>query len=248
MLYSTEGIILKQTKYNESDKILTIFSKDRGKIQAIAKGARKHKSSLRAGSQIFGYSKFILYKGRGMYNISQAENIESFYHLRENLEKLAYGTYIIELVDSAIAEEESNEKLFGLLIKTLKILSKLDRDYSKYIRAFELKYISFIGYKPHIDRCIVCNQEPEDKMIFSIANGGIVCYKCIRQGLYGQTIDRKTLRIMKFLLYSKLDGLEEIEIDDNSLEIIKNILINYIMVHIDKKHFKSLEFLNMIQK
>jgi DNA repair protein RecO (recombination protein O) len=247
MLINTEGIVLKQVKYNESDKILTIFSKKNGKIQAIAKGARRPRSPLLSSTQVFCHSNFVIYKGKNMYNISQGEVLNSFYSLREDLKKLAYATYIIELIDTAVIEEEPNDKLFGLTLKTLKLLSKMASGYKKLVLAFEIKYISFLGYKPHIERCVGCSSIPKGRMKFSITDGGIICEKCIKKGVIGEDIDITTLDAMRFLLYNELDKLNSLQINDRVIEKIEYILLKYIKSHVDKKHFKSLDFLKTIE-
>ncbi|RKD34724.1 DNA repair protein RecO [Thermohalobacter berrensis] len=247
MLVKTEGIVLRQTKFQDTDKILTIFSRKNGKIQAIAKGARKPKSSLISSTQVFCYSDFILYKGRNFYHINQGEVIDTFYSLREDLNKLAYATYLIELVDSGITEEESNEKIFQLLLKTLKIFEVLDRDYEKFVRAFELKYISFLGYKPEVKKCILCNKDLIGKMKFSITNGGILCKECIEKGITGENITKEIQEILEFLLYSKLEELHDYKIKPENMIIIERILKNYLMTYIDKRDFKSLDFIKSIK-
>ncbi|EOD01871.1 DNA repair protein RecO [Caldisalinibacter kiritimatiensis] len=247
MLANIQGIVLRQTKYKDSDKILTIFTRENGKIQAIAKGARKPRSSLIASTQVFCYSNFIMYKGKSMYNINQGEVINSFYSLREDLQKLGYATYLMELTDFALAEEEPNERLFGLLIKTLKLLSKLPKNYEKLIRAFEIKYISFIGYRPYIDRCVFCNDAPVGKLKFSITDGGVICEKCSHKVKFAENIDSSTLNAMRLLLYSELDKLDDLEIDKKTMQRIQEILIKYILEHIDKRNFRSLDFLRAIE-
>lgn len=248
MLINTQGIILRETKFQEADKILTIFTRKNGKLQAIAKGARRPKSQLIASTQVFCFSDFVLYKGKNMYNISQGEVVNSFYSLREDLNKLANATYIIELVNAGITEEEPNEILFRLILKTLTVLSFMEEDYAKLVRAFELKYISFLGYKPQLELCVMCHNEPGDKMKFSIEHGGIICEKCIHKDIFGEAMDKEALKTMKLLLYSELDKLHKLTISRHILQRIENILIKYIMVHTDKKIFKSLNFLKAIQK
>src|SRR5690554_1201034 len=104
MLITTEGFVLKNRKYRETDSILTIFTRKVGKINAIAKGARRPKSNLLAGIQPFCYSEFVLYKGRNLYTVSQCDSKEIFYPLREDLKKLSYASYLMELVEAVIVE------------------------------------------------------------------------------------------------------------------------------------------------
>jgi DNA repair protein RecO (recombination protein O) len=120
----TQGIVLKYTNLGEADKILTILTRSKGKIKAVAKGSRKPKSSLLASSELFAFSEFVLYKGSNLYHISQAETRETFYNLRNDLLRLSYGVFFVEMADSVSEEELYNERLFLLLAKVLYYLAE----------------------------------------------------------------------------------------------------------------------------
>lgn len=246
MLIKSQGIVLRQVNFKEADKILTIFSRENGKIKAIAKGAKKTKSHLIGSTQVFCYSDFILYSGRSFYHVNNGEVINSFYSLRNDLYKLAYGTYILEIVEAAITEEESNEKVFLLLLKTLKILSIIEEDYTKLVQAFILKFMTFIGYKPHLRSCVVCNNSLMGKIKFNIAQGGALCSQCSGNDRHSEGIDLTTLQAMDKLLYAKLDQLDEVTLSSGTLLNIEKILSRYVLSHIDKKSFKSLDFIKSI--
>ncbi|WP_352419863.1 DNA repair protein RecO [Proteiniborus sp.] len=247
-MLKTEGLVIRQTKYDEWDKILTIFTRNNGKVQAIAKGARRPKGGLVAGTQMFSYSDFLLYPGRNLYQVNQADIIESFFALRDDLYKLAYATYIIELIDAGAVEELANIKLFDLSIKTIRILSKLNKDYKKLLTAFELKYISFIGYRPYIRSCVICNGDLGNTVKFSNEHGGAICESCSSHGYYGYVVTREILSKIEELLFISLDDIENLVISNKDIDIIENIVSNYIMSHIEKKKFKSLEFLKNLEK
>lgn len=248
MVLETEGLVLRQTKYDEWDKILTIFTRSNGKIQAIAKGARKPKGSLVASTQVFSYSNFLLYQGRNLYQVNQADIIESFFSLRDDLYKLAYATYIVELIDASAVEELSNTKLFDLSIKTLKVLSELKKDYKKLLLAFELKFISFVGYKPYLRNCIVCNKELTNRVKFSTEQGGTICENCLSQGYFGYVVSKDIIKKIEELLYISLDNIENLSISSKEIDIIEKIVSDYVMSHIEKRSFNSLEFLKSLEK
>lgn len=247
MLINAEGIVLRQINFNESDKILTIFSKENGKIQAIAKGARRPKSNLLSSTQTFTYGEYTFYKGRNFYHINQGDVIQSFYSIREDLNKLAYGTYLIELVDAGIVEEEANEKLFQLLIKSLSTLIDMNKDFLKLVIAFELKYASFIGYRPQLKKCIVCNSELSEKIKFNIKFGGVQCEDCFNKDIYSYNINKEILEDMNNLLFVRLENLEGLNIDSDNMIKIHELMVKYILAHLDKNKFKSLEFIKLIK-
>ena len=243
MFVETKGVVIRQTKYSESDKILTIFTKEKGKIQAIAKGSRRPKSHLMGSTEIFCYSEFLMYNGKNLYNINQGQIIDSFYSLREDIYKLSYATFILELIDSSILEEEANDILFELLVKTLKILCDMKDDYKKLLFAFQIKYISFIGFKPQMKSCVNCGRDINEKIKFDIIEGGIVCERCFTNSSDQVSLNHDILNILKALMYSKLEELDDVIISNKQSVKIEEVLIRYITSHIEKKHFKSLEFL-----
>lgn len=247
MLYKLQGIVLKATKINDSDKILTIFTKEQGKIQAVAKGVRNPKSKLIGSTQVFSLCDFVLYKGKNLYNLNQGEVINSYYPLREDLKKLAYSSYIIELVNSGVVEEEANTKIFGLLEKTLTLIMS-DARYKQIVRAFELKFISYLGYRPHLIDCVNCHKELTDKIKFSINHSGILCDECRSIDRYGYNINQEVANMMKFLLFSSFEDILEVEIDGNILKVLENILRTYIGNNLDKTNFKSLKFINDVEE
>lgn len=246
MFLETKGVVIRQTKYSEADKILTIFTKERGKIQAIAKGSRRPKSPLMGSTEVFCYSEFLMYNGKGLYNVNQGQIIDSFYSLREDIYKLSYATFILELIDSSVVEEEANDILFELLIKTLKTLTDMKDNYRKLLLAFQIKYISFIGFRPQLVDCANCGSEIKSMVKFDLLEGGVVCDDCFTNDINQLNVSRKLINIMKVLLYAKLEDLEELSIPEVEEKKIEEVLIKYITSHIEKKRFKSLEFLKTL--
>lgn len=246
MFVETKGIVIRQTKYSEADKILTIFTKEKGKIQAIAKGARRPKNHLMGSTEIFCYSEFLMYNGKSLYNINQGQIIDAFYSLREDIYKLSYATFILELIDSSVLEEEPNDLLFELLVKTLKTLSDMKDNFNKLLLAFQIKYISFVGFRPQLSECVSCGSEINNNVRFDILEGGVVCEKCFTSNFNQLNISRNIIETMKRLLYIKLDELDDITISKSDEKKIEEVLIKYITSHIEKKSFKSLDFLKTL--
>ncbi len=239
----TEGIVLKEFRFRETSKILTIFTRKHGKIHAMARGAYRPKSKLIANTQPFSYNDYYLYKGRNFYYINQGDIIDSFYPIRENIQRMMYGSYLLELVDLSIMEEEENEKLFLLLAKGLKVLSKLDRDYYKFILSYELKYISYLGYKPFLEGCAVCGRKKNSNFKFSINQGGIICPSCSTIEPYCENMDISMYKAMRTLLYTPLDKLSSIKIPKDTTFKLHEIMVKYILSKIERNQFNSLNIL-----
>lgn len=244
---SYEGIVLKSINYGESDKIVHIFTREIGKISCIAKGVRKSKKRD-LNVDLFTHSYFQLYKGRGMYGVNQSERIESNFGIRENIERLSYASLIVEIADSGLPEEEDNEKFFELLAKTLKIVSEGNVELKRLLVSYELKFISFIGYKPELKRCAGCGSEELSNIDrFSNDAGGVLCISCRGIDKYSKNISNLEHRAMYMLLYSRYEELNELELGEKELSRVHELAHSYIKHHIDRGNFKSLELLRELK-
>ncbi len=240
----TEGIVLREIRYKDTSKILTIYTKEHGKISAMARGAYKPKSGLIANTQLFSHSEYEMYKGKSFYYLNQGHVINSFYSIRENMQRVAYGYYMLEMIDKSLEEEQKSEKLFLLLEKGLRIISSLEKDFLKFIVGYELKFISFLGYRPVIDKCVICEGKLSNKSKFSVQNGGFICQKCFGVDYSARNIDRNIYNLINDFLYTKLEDIGKIDITENSLCKLHNILIQYILYNIDRKKFNSLNWID----
>ena len=144
----TKGVILKEVNVGEADKILTIFSRNKGKISGSAKGARRPKSALVAGTQLFCYSDLVLFKGKDMYSINSCDVIESFYEIRNDLVKLTYAAHINEIVLDTVQEEQPSTRVLQLFLNSLHMLAKTDKAPEQIARVFEIRLMSILGYAP----------------------------------------------------------------------------------------------------
>lgn len=245
-MIKTEGVVLGEVRFKDTSKILTLYTRKMGKISVMAQGAYRPKSQLIATTQPFSFCEFQLQKGRNFYYISQADLIESFYSIRDNMERIIYGFYILELLEKSTPDEEENEKIFMLLVKGLNILSKIESEYLKFIIAYELKFISFLGYRPYINRCVVCNNELNSNLRFSKSLGGIICNNCTSEDYTSKSVDSSFVIGLNDLLFAPLESLDKINISEKTLVRLHEILVDYILFSIDRNEFKSLDLLRTI--
>lgn len=239
-----EGIVLREIRYKDTSKILTIYTKEYGKISAMARGAYKPRSGLIANTQVFSYNEYEMYKGKNFYYLNQGHIIDSFYTIREQMERVSYGYYMLEMIDKSLGDEQSSEKLFLLLKKGLEILSNLEKDFLKFIVGYEIKFVSFLGYRPVLDKCIACEGKINSKAKFSIKSGGLICSDCLNEDLAAINIDRNIYSTINDFLYTKLEDIGKISITDNPLLKLHSILIQYILYNIDRKRFNSLKWMD----
>jgi DNA repair protein RecO (recombination protein O) len=171
------GVVLKETPVGESDKIITLLTKERGKISVSARGARKTKSKYLAGTQLFTYSDFVLFDGKRFYSVTQIDIIENFYAIRREYDKLCCGNLFVEMCDKLILENMPCEDILFLLLKALLALAR-DRTRPQLVsRAFEFKFMQLSGYAPEMTRCSQCGG-PLSGNSLGFGGFGLLCRDC----------------------------------------------------------------------
>ncbi len=247
MFFSTEAIVLKRTKLSDNDMILTLFTKKAGKINAIASGARHPKSRFAAGAHPFVVGRYNVSSGNSLSKVTSIDVHESFYHIREDLDKLAYGAWFLELADLAVAESMLNNKLFIDLIETIHVLLDDEINPNQLKVAYELKLLDSIGFRPVLNECINCGATGDRKWQFSVSDGGLVCENCTGdfETLYrmGKTLPK----IMMYFLIKDMKIISKTKIHDSYIKKLDIILNAYLRHHLDRNNFKSLDFLNSIR-
>ncbi|MDD3839107.1 MAG: DNA repair protein RecO, partial [Clostridia bacterium] len=200
-LVNTSAVVIMHTNFGEADKILTLFSPTMGKLQVLCKGCRRTKSSLLSASQIFCYGDYLLFKGKNLYTLSQCNVFETFYSLRNDLKRLGYSSYIINLCREAVQEGQPNPRLFNLLVNILKQISYSDQELEKLVLIFELKYLDILGYKPYLHDCVNCNQRIYERDFrFSTKFNGIICNKCLKYDLSSLKLSIAAFKTMSYIL------------------------------------------------
>ncbi len=247
MLYKTEGIVLKSMEYEEADKIVTIYTKDYGKITAIAKGVRKTKSKFGSSLEILTHSNFLIYKGRNIDIVSQTEILESFFSTSKEVIKFAFAVNCVEVVNRLTEEREINIGLFNLLKEVLHYL-KESNDPKLQTLSFKWQTISILGYRPSLNHCCRCNKSVEDQkeMYFNIKEGGLVCNNCIAKDKEGCV--KASLyfnKLLRKILITPLSTISNATIPDKKMKELEKITNLYIAYH-SEKSFKTDEFLKSL--
>lgn len=231
-LYKAEAIVLRTINLREADLLAVLFSREYGKLRVIAHGARKAQSRKRGFVQPFCYTRFLLYKGREMDSISQCEGVELFPDLLRNLSTIGWANHLTGLVENLTAEGEANEKVFLLLLQSLRLLAQGDAEI--LARAFEVKLISFLGYRPVLQHCVLCRRPPAGaQAAFSAAAGGVLCSVCAGQGTQPVIWCRRgTVETLKLFLRWELARLGNCKVDAQAKKELKAILENYLEYHL----------------
>ncbi len=247
-LFQTDGIILKSMKLNESDKIVTIFSKNYGKIRAIVKGIRKTKSHFGSSMENLTMVKLLVFKGKNLSIVSQAEIIHSFFQYCKDLKRFGLAIQCAELVDKLSAEEDPNHSIYELL-KTVLILLQDDKNPVLLVESFKWKLFMILGYQPELIRCIQCKRQiPKlPSYIFDIEKGGLICSAHQEINSHFQTtISDYGLRLLKRIMDVDLADIHNKAIHQSGLVELIRITDQFMNYHFDIEN-QSKQFLNKIK-
>lgn len=248
--YTTDAINLKSYNLSESDKIILMYSRDKGLIKGVAKGVKKIKSKLGGRMESFVANKLLLNKGKNMDTICQAEAINTFANLRNNMDKLIYSSYVAEVVSIFGYENDSNSKeVYDIFYKTLNRIANSQHKIEILLNVirYQLKIMRLFGYELSLLNCVHCGCKVDEKSLFSTNLGGILCEDCAKN-YYGLTIF--PIKIRDFLCeLLKLDIDEKSKYDDlvneKVCDVCFNLLKNYIQSR-SEKEFKTVKMLEMV--
>lgn len=216
------GIVLSDTNYSESSKILNVLTKEHGKIGIISKGCRNLKSSLRSVSSKLTYGYFnIYYKKEGLSVLISVDIINDFSNIKQDLFKIGYATFLSDLTNQVLKETSSNE-IFTLFINGL---IKINDDFDPMIIAniIELKYLNYLGVMPILDCCSVCGSNKKIVTISSFA-GGYLCVNCYKNEYI---VDEKTVKLLRMFSYVDISKIKELNILPKNKNEINRFLENY---------------------
>ncbi len=237
----TEGVVIKRRKFSEADKILTIFTRDLGKITAISKGVRKIKSKMAGSLEPFNLVNFNLYRGQTFFTITGAQVEESFESIAKDLKKISKAFYLGELIDKFFEEQEKAGGGFEIFLKALRYLN-IDDD-ELVIRIFELKIIEESGFKPEIYRCVHCKGSLIPKKNFwDEIEGGIICVLCQKKFGHGKPISDDTIKLFRLIEKNDFDLAKRLKINKGIRREAEEILGRYVESKLERA-VKSKKFM-----
>lgn len=178
------AIVLRYANYRDNDRMLTLLSPTRGRIEALARGCRRPRSPLLNASELFALGDYELYDRNGRATVVSAQLIETFYPLRADFDRLACGTYLLNLAEASAQPGENAQELFMLLLHTLSRLTFSDQEWKPLLAGFLLHYAAIEGYKPRLQHCVRCEKRLADgeQVYFDLEEGGLCCHACRTPG------------------------------------------------------------------
>ena len=244
-LVKTKGVIIKVQDYKENDKLLWMYTEELGKVTCIAKGAKRSKSQLLSVTLPLCFGEYLLFKGKNLYNLQEGKIINSFQGLLNNLEKLTYSSYLCELIDICVENDEVNSALFKEFMICLYLLSTDALDYELLVRAFELRLLEATGYNLELDRCCICKKKISvaDYISLSLYDG--VCDECNKE--YGFFISKPAYNALRFLKNTSMDKVYRLNVNDEIKKQMERVITNIIANNYSKRP-KSLEMLSYIKE
>jgi DNA repair protein RecO (recombination protein O) len=217
-----DGIVTKYVNYRENDRILSIFTIERGRIDAKARGCRRPQSPLVNVCQPFVFGQFELYAGKERYTVNACEVKETFYPIREDYGRFSIGSVMLRLAHDAAMENEPNEALFSLLYHALSFLTYGRSDPRDLFCCFLVRYLNAIGYRPAITTCAQCGRDLRgDAVVRFTPRGGAVCGACL-QG--GEPISKTALEGMRRMLLLEDESMDRVKLSESvRKEILKHL-------------------------
>ena len=210
-VYKSPAIVLRQRKLGDTDKIITLYTANYGKVDAVAKGVRRVTSRLAGHVEPLNHGAYLIAHGRNLDIITQAQTIETFRPLHEDLARLSHALYVAELLDRGTEERAENRALYELLLQTLARLSQAG-DLGMTVRFFEMSLLAQLGYRPELDRCSNCHRQlAAEGNSWTPAAGGAVCPDCRPADMTLRPLSVNALRLLRLLQQgdaAQLDGVQ----------------------------------------
>jgi DNA repair protein RecO (recombination protein O) len=245
-VYQTEAIVIKRIKLGEADRILTLYTPELGKLKAVAKGTRRTQSKLGGHVELLTHSRLMLARGRNLDIITQAQTIDNFLPIKDDLERLSRGLYIAELVDSFTGEHIEDHRLFDLLLETLHQLSQ-SNDCEPILRYFELHLLDHLGYRPQLQQCTECNSALKPATnFFSPSQGGVLCHDCGFHEPAARPLSLNALKVLRLWQNCDYATARRVKINPELSAELEQVMREYIKYLLEKQ-LKSTAWLDKLK-
>jgi len=244
--HRTSGFILKKVDRRETDQLLTIYTKDFGKLEILAKAIRKISSKLKSGAEIFYLSEIEFIQGKTHKTLTDAILIEKFENLKKDLKRIKIAYKISEFLDNLISGQEPDQKIWRLLLETFNKLNtecKIKEIRYKIYYYFAWNLLLILGYRPELYNCVLCQKKlVPGKFFFSAKEGGVICQKCFKELKLGsqrtsvlfhpalrsgKEITTETIKILRIILKKDWTLFSKLKIEKPNLKSLNTIINEY---------------------
>jgi DNA repair protein RecO (recombination protein O) len=198
-LHRDEAIVLRTYKLGEADRIIVLLTRGRGKVRAVAKGVRKTRSKFGARLEPTSHIEVQLYEGRELDIVTQADSLDHFRAIRDDLDRITRAVSMLEAADQLAQEGEVNPRLFQMLLGALRTLAATDSPL--VVPAFFWKVLALEGYRPEVDVCVLCGEADLPLVAFDLDSGGTLCRACRR----GNAVTPEAVALLQQILGGRLN-------------------------------------------
>jgi len=230
--FRVDAVVLRHSDWGEADRLLWLFTLEMGKVRVLAKGARKIRSRKAGHLEPFTRVQLLLAKGRELLLVTQAETIEAYLPLHDDLEGITYASYVVELLDRFTYEEGENRSLYQLLVDTLSRLSQMSEK-DLIIRYYELRLLDLVGFRPQLFHCLGCDEEIQPQaQFFSAPEGGVLCPKCGSNASGAHPISMQALKYVRHFQRSTFSQAKKARLTpelNREIEIVMQHYLTYLL-------------------
>lgn len=241
MYLTIQALVLRVTDYNDRDALLTLLTRNHGKLTVKARGLRRKNSPLIAPCQLLAYGEFTLFEYRGMYTINEAHSLELFSPLRRDLQKLSLGTYFAQVAELISQEDLPNPELLSLVLNCLYGLTAADANERKLKAVFELRSVCIAGYMPDLVGCHVCGNQSPDR--FDLSAGRLECSGCRSASSDGirMPVTPGVLEAMRYVCMCDSKKIFAFRLGTENLEKLGDLTEAYLTTQLERG-FSTLDF------
>lgn len=247
MYLTTTALVLRETDYRETSRILTVLTGAAGKLTVSAKGARRRGSKTAAATQLLALSEMTLLNTRGRWTLTDARCIEEFAGLRDDIALLALGTYIAEVTEAVADEDNPNSQLMSLALNALFAAGEKKLNMELVRAAFELRIAAMSGFVPELDACPVCGKGEPERPVLDISGGAVHCYDCIHGEGYAQkALCPDSLAAMRYVVHAPPKRVFSFRLEGAALGRMSEACEEYLRLHLDTG-FRSLSYYKSVR-
>lgn len=245
--YRLEAVVLRRSDFGEADRLLTLYSREQGKVRAVAKGARKPQSRKTGHVELYMRTQFQVATGRTLPIVTQAELIDAYQPLRDDLVRMTYAAYVVELLDRFAPDEEPNRELFDLLTAALGWFAVTD-NYLLAARYYELRLLSLVGFQPQLFRC-VASAEPieQEDQFFSAELGGLIRPNRRAADRHAIPISAAAVKVLRFLQTRAWETVQPLQLRRALHRELEAVMLHY-LTHLLERRLHAADFLFRLRR
>ena len=241
-IVKTEGIVLGETNYSESSKILRVLTKDYGLVSIMSKGCRNLKSKLRGVSSKLVYANFqFYYKEEGISTLISADVIDTLRNILMDIEKISYASYLLDLTEQ-VYKNTLDKEIYDIFISTINKINE-GYDYEVLTFIYELKLLDYLGIRPSVDGCSICGNN-KNIITISTSDGGYICNNCYRNG---KIYSSKTIQLVRMFIYVDINQVTKLDIKKETKKELEEFITDYYDTY-SGLYLKSRSFLRNLTK